>query len=313
MKKAERDGKDGKLIAGNLYILAATFFWGINYSFIKSLINADWMSSFNITGVRLIGGCLLFWLVSFFIKDKEKIPRDDMIRLFLGGFICLFCNILFFVTSLRYGSAIDISIIQTLPPVFVILIRIIFKHDRPSWLVYAGVIVSFIGAALVIMTGSHSASSHASNYLLGDGLAVVSSLCFAFYLVTLSGPAEKYNPVIMMRWVFLYAAIPALALVPGIMDMNLMYCSEAVPWLEIGFILIGPTFLSYLLTNPAEKDIGSVMVSLYQYLTPVVAALFAVLMGIDKLRWMQVVAMLIIIGGMILSNIGKKKGERKAR
>lgn len=47
--------------------------------------------------------------------------------------------------------------------------------------------------------------------------------------------------------------------------------------------------------------------SLYQYLVPVFAVISAVLMGIDHLKWIQVIAMAIIIAGMTVTNIGKKK------
>ena len=30
-------------------------------------------------------------------------------------------------------------------------------------------------------------------------------------------------------------------------------------------------------------------------------------MGLDRLRWLQVVAMLIIVAGMVLTNLAKKK------
>lgn len=299
------ESRDSKFARGNLYILTATIFWGVNYAFTKALI-PEWMTANGVSAVRLIGGCALFWLTSLFFR-REKIDRDDMIRLFLGGFAGLFSCIFLFVASLKYGSAIDISIIQTLPPVWVIVIQVIFMHRRPSWMVYAGVIISFIGAAMVIVTGSHGASSGGSDLLLGDLLSLISSFCFAFYLVIISKPTDKYNPIVVLRWVFLYAAIPALFLLPGMGSEAIWSCREAAPWLEIGFILLCPTFLSYLLTEPAERDIGSVMVSLYQYLTPVIAAVSAVLMGVDKLRWGQAIAMLIIIAGMLVTNKGEKK------
>ena len=47
--------------------------------------------------------------------------------------------------------------------------------------------------------------------------------------------------------------------------------------------------------------------SLYQYLLPVFATLSAVLMGLDRLKWMQVLAMIVIVGGMVLTNLGKRR------
>lgn len=288
---------------GNACILLATIFWGVNVSVTKALI-PDWMTAHGIAAVRLIGGAVLLWLASMFVKC-DRIARGDWSKLALGGVVGLFLFIYLFVTSLRYGNPIDISIIMTLPPVFVILIGVVFQHRRPSLLEYIGVVVSFAGAVIVILAGQ--GGKNGSDNMLGDLLAVASTLCYAFYLVILEKPSSTYRPVTMLRWVFLFAAIPALLLVPGMQDMPIVHTSEAIPWVEIGFILLCPTFIAYFLVQPAIKHIGSELVSLYQYLLPAFATISAVLMGLDKLKWIQVLAMAIIIIGMILTNIGKRR------
>lgn len=299
--------KTSGALIGNLCILIATIFWGMNVSFTKALI-PDWMTADGIIVVRLVGGCLLMWIVSLFLKC-EKIARHDWLKLFLGGAIGLFAFIYLFVTSLRYGNPIDISIIMTLPPIFVILIGVIFMKQRPSVAEYIGIAVSMAGAAVVILDGQ--GGKNGSDNLLGDLLAVASTLCYAFYLVILQGPTKTYRPVNMLRWVFLFSAIPALFLIPGMQTMPILHSTESTPWLEIGFILLCPTFLAYFLVQPAEKRIGSELVSLYQYLLPVFATITAVVMGLDHLKGIQVLAMVIIIAGMVLTNIGKRKRSRK--
>lgn len=293
----------GLFLLGNGCMLLAAIFWGVNVSVTKALI-PEWMTSNGITAVRLIGGCALFWIVSLFLKT-QKIDRHDWVKLIVGGVIGLFGFISLFVTSLRYGNPIDISIIMTIPPIFVILIGVIFQHQRPSLLEYIGVVVSFAGAAIVILDNAGGKSG--SDNVLGDVLAILSTLCYAIYLVILEQPTKKYKPVTMLRWVFLFAAIPALFLVPGMQKMPILEASTATPWLEIGFILLCPTFIAYFLVQPAIKTIGSELVSIYQYLLPVFATISAVIMGIDHLKWVQVVAMGVIIVGMIFTNVGKKK------
>lgn len=300
---SHRAGGSKAALAGNLCILAATIFWGLNVSFTKALI-PQWMTANGIVVVRLIGGCALMWLVSLFMKNKA-IARHDWLKLVLGGCVGLFLFIYLFVTSLRYGNPIDISIIMTLPPLFVILIGVVFQHQRPSLAEYLGVVVSMAGAVVVILAGG--TGHNGSDNLLGDLLAVASTACYAFYLVIVEGPTRSYRPVNLLRWVFLFAAIPAAVLVPGMQHMPIVHTAQAVPWLEIAFILLCPTFLAYFLVQPAMKLIGSELVSLYQYLLPVFATLSAVLMGLDRLKWIQVLAMVIIVVGMVLTNVGKRR------
>ncbi|WP_280121154.1 DMT family transporter [Duncaniella muricolitica] len=303
MQKPSRSS--GGFLIGNVCILLATIFWGVNVSVTKALI-PDWMTANGIAAVRLIGGAVLLWLTSLFVRC-DRIKRGDWPRLVLGGVVGLFLFIFLFVTSLRYGNPIDISIIMTLPPVFVILIGVIFQHRRPSMLEYVGVAVSFAGAVTVILAGQ--GGKNGSDNLLGDILAVASTLCYAFYLVILERPSATYRPVTMLRWVFLFAAIPGLLLLPGMQHLPILHTAEATPWIEIGFILLCPTFIAYFLVQPAIKNIGSELVSLYQYLLPAFATISAVLMGLDKLKWIQVLAMAIIIAGMVLTNIGKRRKQ----
>lgn len=293
-----------KFVIGNSCMLLAAIFWGVNIVATKALIPA-WMTPEGISAVRLIGGAILFWLTSLFMKT-EKIQPEDWKKIIFGGVVGLFLFIYLFIISLKYGSAIDISIIMTLPPMFVILLGVVFEHRRPSMLEYTGVVISFIGAVIVILAGSHN-TAYAPNQILGDFLAILSCLCFAIYLVVLEKPSHTYAPVSLLRWVFLFSAIPALALVPGMEEMPILHSARLEPWLEIIFILVCPTYLAYFLVQPGMKMIGAELVSLYQYLIPVVAAICAVWMGMEAIEWIQVIAMAVIVIGMILTNIGKKR------
>lgn len=298
-----QDSTARRAILGNGAILIASIFWGVNVTVTKALI-PEWMTADGITVVRLIGGCVLMWIASLFMK-QEKIAKTDWLKLASGGTIGLFLFIFLFVTSLKYANPIDISIIMTLPPVFVILMQVLFLKARPSWVEYAGVLVSMAGAAVVILSGASDAKAGSDN-LLGDTLAVLSTICYAFYLVVLEGPSKTYRPVTLLRWVFLFAAVPACFLLRDFDMQPIFHGAPSVPWIEIGFILLCPTFLAYFLVQPAQKLIGSEMVSLYQYLIPVFATISAVLMHLDNLKWLQVLAMVIVVAGMIVTNIGKR-------
>lgn len=292
-------------------MLVAAIFWGLNVSVTKALyVPEQWMTPHSIVVVRLVGGAILFWLASAFIKC-ESIQREDWLKVVLGGFVGLFGFIFLFIQSLEYGSAIDISIIMTLPPIFVILIGVIFLKRRPGWMEYVGVAVSFVGAAIVILGGAGHETKHSSDPILGDCLAIASTICYAFYLTILEGPTKKYKPVALLRWIFLFSAIPALFLLKDFDKLLIFHHAPALPWIYIAFILIGPTFIAYFLVQPAMKRIGSELVSIYQYLLPVFATISAIFMIGEKLRWIQVIAMVVIVIGMLFTTFGKRRRVKK--
>lgn len=296
-------------LRGNLLILIATIFFGVNIPVVKYL-NPQWLTSDDITVFRLGGGCLLFWLTSLIMKGNDRIARNDFPRILIGGGLGLFAFIFLFNLSLRYANPIDVSIIMTLPPVFVILINVLFRRARPSWLELAGVVLAFAGAVIVIM--SKHTDTKASDALLGNLLALTSALCYAIYLVVLEGPVHRYRPVSLLRWVFLAAFVPALLLLGDFPGAPLFHsdASRLAPWLMIAFVVICPTFLAYLMVNPAIRLIGSVLVSIYQYLVPVIATIASVIMGLASLHAVQVIAMAVIIGGMLLTNLAKRRATQ---
>ena len=295
--------KRSQFIIGNACILLATVFWGINIPIVKALA-PEWMTTDAVTFIRIVGACVLFWIAAIFIK-QQKIPRGDMIRLAIGGAIGLFGFIYLLNLSLKYANPIDVSIIMTLPPVFVILINVLFRHNRPSLLEYIGIFVGLAGAVIVIL-GNGKGHTGQSNFT-GNLIALASTICYSTYLVITEKPSHTYRPVSMLKWVFLFASIPALFLIPSLHNMPLVDTTAITPWAETIFVLLCPSFIAYFLLSPALKKIGSELVSLYQYLLPVVAAIASVLMGVGKLHWLQVIAMVIIIAGMICTNLGKKR------
>lgn len=305
----EKPVSAGTFLAGSLAILIATIFWGVNIPVVKALV-PDIMSANSITVCRLVGGAALFWLASVFVKT-QKIDRPDWWRLIVGGAVGLFCFIWLLNLSMKYANPIDVSIIMTLPPAFVILIGVIFQGRRPSLIEYLGVVAAFAGAVVVIV--GQGSGAKGSDNLLGELIAVASTLCYSVYLVITEGPSHKYSPVSMLRWTFLFASVPALFLLGSFRDNTILHSATATPWIEIGFIVLCPSFLAYFLLSGALKRIGSELVSLYQYLLPVFATIAAVLMGLDKLKAIQVAAMGIIIVGMVLTNIGKRRRVRKAQ
>ena len=73
----------GEMLKGNLMIFVATLFFGINIPVVKMLI-PQWMTAMDVTVFRLMGGCLLMWLASTFIKTTP-IRRGDWLPIILAG------------------------------------------------------------------------------------------------------------------------------------------------------------------------------------------------------------------------------------
>ena len=291
---------------GHLAIFISVIFFGFNIPVLKELM-PKWKDGYDATLFRIGGATVLFWITSIFIKSKP-IDKSDRLTIFLSGMVGLFLFIFLFNLSLQYGSPVDISIIMTTPPVMVVLLSALFYKTKLSFWKLFGLIISISGAVMLILIGGTQGGKDRS--MTGNLLAALSAVCYSFYILSMKNCSEKYHPVTLLKWVFLSACVGAIPFgLVHIFKAPIILNPEPLPWLMIAFIIIFPTFISYLLIPPAIKLIGHELVSMYQYLIPVIATATAIALKISKLYWDQPVAVAIIFLGVFISSraVGKER------
>lgn len=302
----------GKLLTGHLCMLICTIFFGVDFPLIKMIVPSS-MNGMDVTVFRIMGACILFWLTSAFIRCKP-LQKQDYLKVLLGGGLSLFAFLFLFNLSLQYGNPVDVSIVMTLPPIIVVIIGVCFMHARVSLLEVIGLAVGLAGAVIVILGGG-SAGKSGSDNLLGDLIALASCFAFAIYLIIMAKPSHDYSPVSVLRWTFLAASVPCLFLLDQFFRAPIFHApDQGTAWIIISVIMVAPSFLSYLLMSPAIKLIGSELTGLYQYFLPVIAVVSSLIFGVvHEVRADQIIAMVIVVVGMVLTTIGKRRSNLKAQ
>ena len=74
-------------------------------------------------------------------------------------------------------------------------------------------------------------------------------------------------------------------------------------YLEIIFVVVCTTFIAYLLNSSALKTLTASTVSIYIYLQPILASLFAIFLGADFLDEKKIIASVLIFSGVYLVSI----------
>jgi drug/metabolite transporter (DMT)-like permease len=80
-----------------------------------------------------------------------------------------------------------------------------------------------------------------------------------------------------------------------------------IAWLEIAFVVLGATYLGYLLITFGLRRLSPTIVSTYTYTQPVIAAYLATIMGQDHIDLVMVVSALLIFAGVFVVSIQKKE------
>ena len=71
---------------------------------------------------------------------------------------------------------------------------------------------------------------------------------------------------------------------------------------EIGYLVFFATFVAYFLIPFGQKRIRPTLVSMYNYLQPIIAAVVSIWIGMDVITWKKLAATTLIVVGVILVN-----------
>ena len=254
--------------------------------------------------LRITGACLLFWTLSFFIKS-ERVEKKDLMRMLFLAIFGIVVNQVFFIYGLSLTNPINSAIIMVSNPIMVFIFTLILLKERITLLKFSGLSIAVIGALLLLLFKGNF--EFGSETMVGDLMTLINSASWAIFIVTVKPIMKKYNTVTVMKWLFLFGSFYMLPI--GLKDTiqtnwhNFTY--NAV--FSIVFVVVATTFLAYLLNLYGLKELSSSTVSMYLYLQPFLASIFAIFIGEDKLTIIKIFSGILIIFGLYLVNFKSKK------
>ena len=165
---------------------------------------------------------------------------------------------------------------------------------------YIGITLGFIGALLLVLYGNTLQVQNAPNVPLGNMMMFINSICFGAYLVLVKPLTTKYSTITIMKWMFLLGVILTFPVT--------LSEFRAVEWKTLpfdaiwrmGFVVIGTTFLTYLLNVYALKTLPATTIGAFTYLQPLITILYAVFTGNDRLDGVKIMACILVFLGVYL-------------
>ena len=294
-------------IQGHIAMLFTSLIFAVNIPLSKNLM-PDWMSPLGLTYSRFAFGAMAFWLVSLFLKS-EKVTRKDMGKLFLGSFLGVGINQAAFITGLQMTSATNASIVITITPILAMIISFFILKEPITFKKAGGVVLGLIGVLSIILTSEIAASGREAS-IIGDLLCVMSSLSYALFLVLTRGISKRYSSVTIMKWMFLFSALMFLPFgYKDVLSAKIFVEGSLVAWSSYMYLLVGATFITYLLIPVAQKQIRPTTIGMYNYLQPLVASYIAIMLGQDTFSWTKLLAALLIFAGVYFVTTSKSRED----
>ena len=288
-------------------LLAATTastIYGINHTIAKGLM-PDVIQPFGFILLRVSGAALVFWGISLFFPS-EKVERRDWFRFIICAFFGMALNMLAFFKGLSLSTPINSSVIITISPVLLLVLSAFILRERITWVKSLGIFLG-LGGALVLILFGLKAQPNAPNIPLGNLLFIINATSYSVYLILVKPLVPKYSSITLMKFLFLFAFLINLPIgISEFSEVNWTNLPFEAIW-KLAFVVICTTVMTYLLNIYALKQLSPSTIGAFIYLQPVIAVLFAVIVGADSLTALRIGAAALIFLGVYLSTIKRAR------
>lgn len=296
-------------LRGHGAMLCANMMWGLMSPVAKFVMVGGALTPLVVTDLRVIGAMVLFWMVSFFQK-QEYVPPKDLMKLFAASLLAIVFNQGCFVFGVGLSSPVDASIITASMPLIAMVLAAVYLKEPITGRKIMGIAAGAAGALLLILSGNgRGGGIPGENRILGDMLVLLAQCSYALYIVLFKNFVGKYSPVTIMKWMFTYSFICLLPFsYTGLMATDwVSFNAETI--CGISFIVVGGTFLSYILVIVGQKILRPTVAGMYNYVQPVVAAIVAVYWGLDSFSLGKMLSVVLIFAGVYLVTTSKSRAD----
>ena len=244
---------------GLLYVCLAVFFFSTSPIFVR------WSSPFTSIEIafwRLAIATLLVATLGLLTRQRLLLKRQEVPRFLFYGLVTAL-HFLTYISSLSFTTIAHALALAYTSPIFATLFSAIFLHEALPKRKYLGIAIAVIGIA--IMAGfqpNYTACSLTGTghcMVLGDGIALLSGICFAIYSVAGRSERDRHP---LFRYTTNVYGLAALWLLP----VALVFAfSHAYPAGAIGAVValgIFPLGLGHTLYNAAVRRVHATYANL---------------------------------------------------
>jgi len=281
----------------HLSMLTATLLFGINYWIAKGLM-PNHLLPMQIIFLRVLGTLIIAWIIQMSVKELRtlKIDRADYPRLILSSLAGIAINQMMFFTGLNLTTPVDAAIINSANPILVLVFAAWVLKERIGISQLGGIVLGATGALMLILLGNPL--SLKGGNLTGNLFIMVNIAVWSLYLVISKPLMVKYNPILMIRWMFMIGFIAIFPFsIRQAVDINFS-SFDSYTWFSLLYIIVGTTFLAYFFITYSLKRLSSSVVAYYTYIQPILVAVIGIVFFAERISWVKIVSGLLVFAGI---------------
>ena len=286
-----------------LLLVITTLIWGSNA--VAGRLAVGQVSPMMLTTARWSVACIALWFVARQqVRAAWPVLRPRWLYLTLMGVAGFTAFNALYYSAAHHTSAVNLTIIQGVVPVLVLLGGALVWRLRVSAVQALGVALTLAGVAMVASRGQWDVL-RALDFNVGDLAVLLASLLYAGYTLGLRAkPAVP--PLVFFAAVAAVAALASLPLLAWEVAAGQFFWPSWQGWLIILYVGLLPSFVSQITFIRAVELIGPARAGVFYNLTPVFGPALAVLLLGEPLHGYHVAALAMVLGGIwVAERLGK--------
>ncbi|MCI5709898.1 MAG: DMT family transporter [Prevotella sp.] len=292
-------------LIAHLCLFCSGAFWGLMAPVGKDAM-LHGIDGIDLVSFRVLGGAVLFWLTSFFTA-KEHVPLRDVVKFAFAGLFALVFNQCSYTIGLGMTSPSNSSIMTTSMPIFAMILSFLILKEPITWKKVLGVLMGCSGAVIIILTSAHADNAKVGN-IWGDLLCITAQLSFALYLSLFKNLLSRYSLFTINKWMFTWATLSIWPFTLGhVASIDFVHVPMST-WWESAYVIFFGTYLGYICMMIGQKTLRPTVISVYNYVQPLVSVSVSVMVGLAVFGFTQAVAAILIFSGVWL--VVKSKSKR---
>ncbi len=286
-------------------LLILAFVWGSSFILMKMGLKS--FSNNQAASIRVLFASLALLPIS--LHHLRKLKRKDVKSLLIAGILGSFIPAYLFMkaeTRIESGMA---GILNSLTPVFTMLVGLLFYHTNVKRTQLIGVLIGLVGAVGLISVGDEIDLRNINSYSF---FIVLATLCYGTSVNEIKSRLSHMTGA-QVTSLYLFFLWPAALIVLATSDLHPAF--ETKGWLihlgALAVLGVVGTALALLVMNSLIRYTTAVFSTSVTYIIPIFAIFWGILDG-EKIRMMHFVFMAVILAGVYLINRSGKTVETAA-
>ncbi|MEM9932140.1 MAG: EamA family transporter [Bacteroidota bacterium] len=276
-----------------LILILLSSIWGTSFILIKKGLLA--YSPLQVASLRIaIAGVGFIPLV---ITYLSKLSRKDMLMYFQVGLTGNAIPVFFFALAQTQVSSSVAGIVNSIAPIFTMLIGFFFFQIKVSKAQILGIAVGFIGVLLLILLGEDQRAS--SNHWYA-GFIIIATFSYAFNMNYVKKHFQHVNSIKLTAISFFLCTVPLIGYILLSEIPTIIQTEEGL--IAFGYLTLlsfMSTMLALILFYKLIQETSAVFGSAVAYLMPIVALIWGFVDG-EYLGIYHFLSLLLILVGVYL-------------